>query len=148
IVEISPRLDGSTSSRSPDGQLDRARIAAGAGIVLLRTVGDHHDHVLLRAQINIISGLGDALHDGHTTIAIHRYVHEEVDVRRNVPRPHPELGERLDEIVAAARGSRGAVTEQIDLATAISRQGVVTTYRVLNQCHHGLGDVVIEYAVL
>src|SRR5215467_5714900 len=42
--------------RSPDGQPDRGRIAAGAGIVLLRTVGDYHDHVFLAAQIDVVAG--------------------------------------------------------------------------------------------
>src|SRR5215471_672082 len=64
--------------RSPNGQSDRGRTAAGTRVVLLRTVGDHHDHILLAAQIDEVAGLGDTVDDGYTTVGVHGDVHEEV----------------------------------------------------------------------
>src|ERR1700678_2105177 len=99
---IGLRESAATLTRPPDCQTDRRRVTAGTGIELLRAVRDDNDDVLLAAQVDVIAGLGDAVRDGDATIAVHRHVHEEVDVRHDIARTHPYLAERRDEIVAAA----------------------------------------------
>src|SRR5687767_9021253 len=84
---ISPRFAISTLSNIstvPDQHAHRRRGVAVAGGIELRAVGDEPDHVLLGAQLAVLSAGRDALFEGQLALGRDRHVPEEVDVAGEV----------------------------------------------------------------
>jgi hypothetical protein len=112
----------------------------------LRTVRDDDNYVLLATQVDIVSRLGNAVCNCEVTVPGDRYIHEEVDIRRNIPRPHAELAQSRDKVVPATEGTSFAVAHEVDLATAVACQRIVAAHRILDHRHQRLRQVVINDA--
>ena len=117
-----------------DDKLDRSRIIVIRWIVDLRTIRNYSEYVHFRTQFDVAARRRNAACDRRLTSALDRHAHEEIDIRHDVPAPHPELFQTFQEILATAGAIFHAIEHVVACRAASATDGVVRPVGVLDDC--------------
>ena len=132
-------LTDAVGSAIPAQDADRRRVEVVARVVELRTVGDEHERVDRRRELDVLPRRADALLEGELPLGGDGDVGEEVDVVREIAHGHPVLRGEAEEDVAAAVLVAGvrAVAHDVGLLRAGAAHRVVASAGVGDD-HHQL----------
>src|SRR5690606_18241540 len=139
---------GGHSASGPYQHLGRGRVVTVAGVVQLRAVGDQHDHVHVRGQLDILARRGDAVFEGQAAFRGDRHVHEEVDIGADVALLQTAVVQAgAQEVVAAAVHVAlvQGVAHRVAFLGAGAAEGIVAAAGVRGDGQQRVAEVGVEH---
>ena len=129
---------------SSDPHPDRRWVVAVAGIVHLRTVGDHGERIYLCPQCYLAAWWRDAVRDRGAAGSVYWHTHEEIHVWHNVPPPQAVPGQGLQKVLTAARAVLDPVEHAVGWPTAAAANRIVAAELILSDGEDWACDIGVE----